>query len=105
MESSRQVWSAEVGYPGDYDYREFYKDIGWELPLDYLSDVLPDGMRKNLGIKYYRVTGKVGLGEKQPYVPAARAGEGGAARRRTSWRTASARCARWRRDAAARRWW
>ena len=32
MESSRQVWSAESGYPGDYDYREFYKDIGWELP-------------------------------------------------------------------------
>jgi 1,4-alpha-glucan branching enzyme len=67
MESSRQVWSAEVGYPGDYDYREFYKDIGWELPLDYLRDFLPDGMRKNLGVKYYRVTGKVGLGEKQPY--------------------------------------
>jgi 1,4-alpha-glucan branching enzyme len=67
MESSRQVWSAEAGYPGDYDYREFYKDIGWELPVDYLGDVLPDGLRKNVGIKYYRVTGKVGLGEKQPY--------------------------------------
>jgi len=24
MESSRQVWCAESGYPGDYDYREFY---------------------------------------------------------------------------------
>ena len=67
MESSRQVWSAESGYPGDYDYREFYKDIGWELPLDYLGDVVPDGLRKNVGIKYYRVTGKVGLGDKQPY--------------------------------------
>jgi len=67
MESSRQVWSAEVGYPGDYDYREFYKDVGWELPMDYLADFLPDGMRKNLGIKYHRVTGKVGLGEKEPY--------------------------------------
>jgi len=68
MESSRQVWSAESGYPGDYDYREFYKDVGWELPLDYLGEILPDGMRKNVGIKYYRVTGKVGLGDKQPYV-------------------------------------
>jgi 1,4-alpha-glucan branching enzyme len=67
LESSRQVWSAEAGYPGDYDYREFYKDIGWELPLDYLEKWLPDGMRKNLGIKYHRVTGKVGLGDKQPY--------------------------------------
>ncbi len=70
MESSRQVWSAETGYPGDYDYREFYKDVGWELPLDYLGDILPDRLRKNVGIKYYRVTGKVGLGDKQPYVRA-----------------------------------
>jgi 1,4-alpha-glucan branching enzyme len=68
MESSRQVWSAESGYPGDYDYREFYKDVGWELPLEALKDFLPDGLRKNLGLKYYRVTGKVGLGDKQPYV-------------------------------------
>ena len=68
MESSRQVWSAESGYPGDPDYREFYKDVGWELPVEYLGEVLPDGMRKNVGIKYYRVTGKVGLADKQPYV-------------------------------------
>src|SRR5262245_9534215 len=68
MESSRQVWSAEVGYPGDYDYREFYKDVGWELPLDYLAPFLGDGMRRNLGIKYYRVTGRgVDLGRKEPY--------------------------------------
>jgi hypothetical protein len=26
-ESSKQVWSAVEGYPGDYDYREFYRDI------------------------------------------------------------------------------
>jgi 1,4-alpha-glucan branching enzyme len=70
MESSRQVWSAETGYPGDPDYREFYKDVGWELPLDYLADFLGEGPRRNLGIKYYRVTGKVGLGDKQPYVRA-----------------------------------
>lgn len=68
MESSRQVWSAETGYPGDCDYREFYKDVGWELPLDHLGDVLPDGLRKSIGIKYHRVTGKVSLGDKQPYV-------------------------------------
>jgi 1,4-alpha-glucan branching enzyme len=71
MESSRQVWSTEVGYPGDYDYREFYKDVGWDLPLEYLKDYLPDGARKNLGLKYYRITGKgTGLGDKQPYVRA-----------------------------------
>src|SRR5262249_37451677 len=27
-ESSQQVWSAEHGYPGDPDYRDFYRDIG-----------------------------------------------------------------------------
>ena len=68
MESSRQVWSAEAGYPGDYDYREFYKDVGWELPLEALGDLLPDGMRKNLGLKYHRVTGPVDLHQKAPYV-------------------------------------
>src|SRR6185295_19292784 len=68
---SRQVWSSESGYPGDVDYREFYKDIGWELPADYLADFMPaDGLRKNVGIKYHRITGKVGLGDKQPYVRA-----------------------------------
>ncbi len=70
MESSRQVWSAEVGYPGDYDYREFYKDVGWDLPLESLTEFLGDGLRRNLGIKYYRVTGQVGLADKQPYVRA-----------------------------------
>jgi 1,4-alpha-glucan branching enzyme len=69
MDSSRQVWSAESGYPGDYDYREFYKDVGWELPLEYLAPFLGDGLRRNLGIKYFRVTGRgVDLGDKQPYV-------------------------------------
>lgn len=71
MESSRQVWSSESGYPGDFDYREFYKDVGWELPMEDLEDFLPDGQRKNLGIKYYRVTGRgTDLGHKQPYVRA-----------------------------------
>jgi 1,4-alpha-glucan branching enzyme len=71
MESSRQVWSTEVGYPGDYDYREFYKDVGWDLDLEYLKEYFPDGVRKNLGLKYYRITGKgTGLGDKQPYVRA-----------------------------------
>ena len=31
IESSHQVWSAE-GYPGDFDYREFYRDVGFDLP-------------------------------------------------------------------------
>ena len=30
-ESSKQVWSAEEGYPGDPAYREFYRDAGFEI--------------------------------------------------------------------------
>ena len=58
-DSSRQVWSAEEGYPGDPAYRDFYRDIGHDLPLDYLRPYLPeDGERKATGIKYHRITGR-----------------------------------------------
>lgn len=58
-ESSRQVWSSVDGYPGDFDYREFYRDIAYDLDSDYLRPyVHPDGIRIDTGIKYYRVTGK-----------------------------------------------
>ena len=69
-ESSMQVWSAEHGYPGDVDYREFYRDIGYDAPYDYVRPYIQaTGARKNVGIKYFRITGKVALGEKQPYDP------------------------------------
>ena len=58
-ESSRQVWSATEGYPGDYDYREYYSDIGFELELDYIAPYILDGhTRINTGIKYHRITGQ-----------------------------------------------
>ncbi len=59
IESSKQVWSSLEGYPGDYQYRDFYRDVGFDLDFDYLKPYLhPDGLRTNLGIKYYRITGK-----------------------------------------------
>src|SRR5207237_1247979 len=68
-DSSRQVWSATDGYPGDYDYREFYRDIAYDLELDYIKPYIhPDGIRVDTGIKYYRITGKGD--HKEPYVPA-----------------------------------
>ncbi len=68
-ESSRQVWSAHEGYPGDFDYRDFYRDIGFDLDLDYLAPHILDGKTRILtGLKYHRVTGKGGE-EKQPYDP------------------------------------
>ncbi len=58
-ESARAVWSSEEGYPGDPAYREFYRDIGFDLPLDYLRPFLPEeGVRVNTGIKYHAITGK-----------------------------------------------
>lgn len=70
LETAHQVWSKDVGYPGDPDYREFYRDVGYDLEYDYIKPYLhSDGVRRNVGIKYYRVTGKVGLDKKEPYVP------------------------------------
>jgi 1,4-alpha-glucan branching enzyme len=69
MESSKAVWSANEGYPGDYHYREFYRDLGFDLDYDYIRPYIHnDGTRISTGIKYYRITGKVELANKQPYV-------------------------------------
>jgi 1,4-alpha-glucan branching enzyme len=57
QDSSRQVWSAEVGYPGDSNYREFYRDAGFDLPLEHLGPVAR-GIRKFSGVKYHRITGR-----------------------------------------------
>ncbi len=47
-----QVWSADSGYPGEFDYRDFHKKDG------------------NSGMRYWRVTGSgVDLAEKQSYHP------------------------------------
>src|SRR5438093_12646199 len=67
-DSSRQVWSAHEGYPGDPAYREFYRDIGFDLPMEHLGPVAR-GSRKFSGVKYHRITGA--NGQKELYDPAA----------------------------------
>lgn len=68
-ETAQQVWSAVDGYPGDPWYREFYRDIGFERPLEQLAPIAhPDGVRAMTGIKYYRITG--GADQKALYEPA-----------------------------------
>jgi len=58
-EASEQVWSAEVGYPADPVYRDFYRDIGWDLPEDALAPVVGPGRpRRATGFKYHRITGR-----------------------------------------------
>jgi 1,4-alpha-glucan branching enzyme len=69
-ESSKQVWSAVEGYPGDYVYRDFYRDVGFDLDYDYLKPHLhASGIRTHLGIKYHKITGRTD--HKQPYHPRA----------------------------------
>ncbi|MBU1091123.1 MAG: DUF1957 domain-containing protein [Candidatus Omnitrophica bacterium] len=59
VESSKAVWSAIEGYPGDFNYREFYRDIGYDLDYDYIKGYLNgDGTRIATGIKYHKITGK-----------------------------------------------
>ncbi len=70
MESSRQVWSRTEGYPGDARYRDFYRDIGFDLDFDYVKPHLPSPENRGFtGIKYHRITG--GSAPKQPYQLAA----------------------------------
>jgi 1,4-alpha-glucan branching enzyme len=67
-ESSKQVWSAIEGYPGDYVYREFYRDVGFDLDYDYIRPHLHSmGIRSMIGIKYYKITGREG--HKEAYNP------------------------------------
>ncbi len=66
LDCSKQVWSSREGYPGDPDYREFYRDIGFDLDLQYIRPYIhTDGIRINTGVKYYRITGATE--RKEPY--------------------------------------
>ena len=48
-----------LGYPGDFNYREFYRDIGYDADYDYIKPyIAKNGARVNTGIKYHRITGK-----------------------------------------------
>lgn len=59
IESSRQVWSSINGYPGDFNYREFYRDIGYDADYEYIKPYIAhNGVRVNTGIKYHRITSK-----------------------------------------------
>ncbi|HLG19033.1 MAG TPA: 1,4-alpha-glucan branching protein domain-containing protein, partial [Bdellovibrionota bacterium] len=65
-ETTVQVWSAQLGYPGDPAYRDFYRDIGFDLDFSYVAPYLdPAGIRGMTGFKYYRITGKTD--RKEPY--------------------------------------
>src|SRR5204862_1588684 len=55
IQASRQVWNAQQGYPGDPTYRDFYRDIGFDLSAKELAPLPGNSFT---GIKYHRVTGR-----------------------------------------------
>lgn len=57
-ESSRQVWSSLEGYPGAPVYREFYRDVGFDLDLPHLTPLRHGSIKTFTGLKYYAITGK-----------------------------------------------
>lgn len=60
LDSAKQVWSKHEGYPGDGAYRDFYRDIGFDLDFDYVRPHLPSDVRTFTGIKYHAITGPTG---------------------------------------------
>ena len=66
FDSSRQVWSKHEGYPGDARYRDFYRDLGFDLDFDYVKPHLPSPDHRGFtGVKYFRITGDTA--DKQVY--------------------------------------
>ncbi len=71
-ETRAKIWSRENGYPGAPNYKEWYRDLGYDADWDYLPEYWKTAsVRRNTGIKYYRITGRgVDLGGKGYYEPA-----------------------------------
>lgn len=55
-ESAKQVWSRWEGYPGDPRYRDFYRDIGYDLDADYVRPYWPSPEHRGFtGVKYHAI--------------------------------------------------
>jgi 1,4-alpha-glucan branching enzyme len=66
-ETAKAVWCSKTGYPGHPDYRDFYRDIGYDLPLKYIRPhIHPDGIRIPTGIKYYGIGGNRTVYQEKP---------------------------------------
>lgn len=58
-EASRQIWDAQYGYPGDFSYRDFYRDLGFDL-----AHLPAEEQGKFSGLKFRRVTGRDGAAKE-----------------------------------------
>ncbi|HUX42347.1 MAG TPA: 1,4-alpha-glucan branching protein domain-containing protein [Rectinemataceae bacterium] len=70
--ATEAVWADRTGYPADPAYRDFYRDIGFDLPAGDISPYVPGGQGSvYTGFKYWAVTGHTA--DKRPYDRAAAA--------------------------------
>ncbi|MFA6365666.1 MAG: 1,4-alpha-glucan branching protein domain-containing protein [Candidatus Hydrogenedentales bacterium] len=70
--ATKAVWSETEGYPADPVYRDFYRDIGYDLDTSYVGPFLGEGIDHGVtGFKYWAVTGHTD--QKRPYEPGAAA--------------------------------
>ena len=70
-ESTLPVWSARDGYPGNPNYREFHRDLGWDLSIENLKKI---GIKEKrpLGIKLFKISSQnTSLANKEEYDPKA----------------------------------
>jgi 1,4-alpha-glucan branching enzyme len=64
---SQLVWSESHGYPVDGVYRDFYRDIGYDLDMDYIRPYIHEPeVRCFTGYKYWAIT-DADSSEKQLY--------------------------------------
>lgn len=71
-ETGAKIWSRQGGYPGHPNYKEWYRDLGYDLPWEEVPPYFRTaGVRRPTGLKTFRVTGGgTDLGHKEVYVPA-----------------------------------
>ena len=68
-DSTLPIWSASHGYPGEPEYREFHRDLGWDISIEKLNNIGIED-RRPLGLKLHKVTSKsASLDEKDLYDP------------------------------------
>jgi 1,4-alpha-glucan branching enzyme len=78
-DTAARVWSAESGYPGHPDFRDYHHDAVDALPRAAVAEVLPpfaaheDGPRVATGLKLWRVGDRTPGAPRSPYDPVAAA--------------------------------
>jgi 1,4-alpha-glucan branching enzyme len=61
LAAAREIWDEKDGFPADPRYRDFYRDIGYELPAERVADFLEaGGVRTATGFKYSSIGARDG---------------------------------------------